>query len=124
MVAPTWNCENEACVDVTDGSGIYSTLTECQEACESVFIDDNNLFEINIYPNPSTNFFNIELDMNQLQKTNISITNLLGQEIYNKEILALGKFIETINLTDYPKGLYNLTINSFEKTSDYRIILK
>ena len=50
--------------------------------------------------------------MNQLQKTNISITNLLGQEIYNKEILALGKFIETINF-DYPKGLYNLTINSF-----------
>ena len=30
---PTWNCVNNSCVQVNDGTGTYSTLSACQAAC-------------------------------------------------------------------------------------------
>jgi len=32
-IAPTWNCVNNSCVQVNDGTGTYSTLSACQAAC-------------------------------------------------------------------------------------------
>tara|TARA_R110000772_G_scaffold92874_3_gene189910 strand:- start:1092 stop:1964 length:873 start_codon:yes stop_codon:yes gene_type:complete len=29
----TWNCSNGTCVEITDGTGTYSTLSACQAAC-------------------------------------------------------------------------------------------
>ena len=85
VVAPTWNCENEACVavtDVEDGIGIYSTLTECQEACESVSIDENNNLSFSVSqnsPNPFSNRTSIEFNSTTEGKYFFSVVNLLGE---------------------------------------------
>lgn len=124
VIAPTWNCENDACVDVLDGSGIYSSIEDCESACELVSIEESEILNVNIYPNPSTNFFNIEFDINRLQNVTISVSNILGQEVYKKGIVSHGRFTESINLSDYPKGMYNLKINALESKSTHRLILK
>ena len=124
VVATTWNCESDACVDVMDGSGVYSSIEDCEAACELVSIEESEILFVNVYPNPSSNFFNIEFDINQLQNVNISVSNILGQEVYKKGILAQGRFTESINLSDYPKGIYNLKVNTLEKKSSHKLILK
>lgn len=124
VVATTWNCESDACVDVMDGSGVYSSIEDCEAACELVSIEESEILFVNVYPNPSSNFFNIEFDINQLQNVNISVFNILGQEVYKKGILAQGRFTESINLSDYPKGIYNLKVNTLEKKSSHKLILK
>ena len=33
VIADSWNCVNDACVDPMDGTGFYDDLNECEAVC-------------------------------------------------------------------------------------------
>ena len=102
-----------------DGSGIYDDLNECEQACQNISSVNEASFDIRIYPNPSSDIFNIEL--NSDSETEILVTNILGEKVYNESIK---EYNTQIDISDHSKGVYNLTIKTSDGISNYKLILQ
>jgi N-acetylneuraminic acid mutarotase len=114
----SYRCNGEqACIDPMDGSGEYTTLSECEDNCIATKIDDFNN-SISISPNPTSGIINIDL-ANKSEQTNISIFNTLGKLIYHKQ--ARNK--SSIDLSLQAKGIYFVKITTKEHTITKKIIL-
>ncbi|MFT7114320.1 MAG: hypothetical protein ACI8P7_001105 [Candidatus Azotimanducaceae bacterium] len=72
-------------------------------------INSDNL-NFNVYPNPSSDFINIE--NYDLTKMNISITNILGKQIQNN---AYNVTVNSINISHLVQGAYQITITNENK---------
>ena len=72
----------------------------------------NNKVNFDVYPNPSTGEFNINLNKDMGATVNLMVKNVVGQTIINKQIAVTGNQVETISLAGYDKGVYFLTINN------------
>ncbi|PCJ28808.1 MAG: hypothetical protein COA97_00250 [Flavobacteriales bacterium] len=77
-----------------------------------VGIEELNDLDFNVYPNPSTGDFNINLNSTIASAINLSVRNIVGQTIISKTVAVSGRSVETISLTDYSKGIYFLTVNN------------
>ena len=64
------------------------------------------------YPNPSTGMFNINLTKDMGATVNMTVRNVVGQTVINKQVAVTGNQVETISLANYDKGIYFLTINN------------
>ena len=98
-IEDSWNCVNDACIDPLDGSGEFSTLNDCEQVCQNISSISENLIDVNIYPNPSSNIFNLEFDSDS--ETEISVTNILGEQIYFESTKSIGEFNTKIDLSNY-----------------------
>ena len=104
-----------------DGSGIYQSLEECEANCNATSINETNL-AINIYPNPSSNIFNLKLNTDS--KSEIIVTNVLGEQVYIESTQSIGDFDTQIDLSNYSTGVYNLIIKTFYGISNHKLILQ
>mgnify|MGYP002833667559 FL=1 len=80
--------------------------------------------EFNVYPNPTTGVFIVELNNIKADDYKISVTNVLGQEVYTstKELTTL--FSERIDLSSFDKGVYILEISNSESAFSEKIIIE
>lgn len=79
--------------------------------------------EFFIYPNPATNNFTIEFNLIDNKNVSIELKNILGQTI--KEIstsLSPGKNSIEIDLSDLPKGVYFVQLQSNSKLYSKKVI--
>ena len=104
-----------------------SQTEETNNQTVSSLSDSTNTFQMSVYPNPNTGLFTIQLNMviNQEERVNMRIVNLLGQEIYNKEYVIRDKYIkETVELDkSLPTGIYTLQMIVGNKMENTNIIL-
>lgn len=86
---------------------------------ENIFVD-----EFSVHPNPTNGTFTLELNNVKSDDYKISITNVLGQEVYLilKEIN--GTISEDIDISNLEKGVYILEISSSESSVSEKIILE
>jgi hypothetical protein len=65
--------------------------------------------EVNVFPNPNYGIFNVELE-NGEGFNRVQIVSPQGSMIFNKELgnLPRGKFTLSVDLSQYPKGVYLL----------------
>lgn len=68
--------------------------------------------EFSVYPNPSNGVFTLNLNSDINENIALNVRNVVGQNVINKTITVAGKTIETINLTDFSKGIYFLTVGN------------
>ncbi|MBL6663934.1 MAG: T9SS type A sorting domain-containing protein [Flavobacteriales bacterium] len=122
IIEDSWNCVNDACVDPLDGSGEFSTLNDCEQVCQNISSINENLIDVNIFPNPSSNIFNLEF--NSDSETEILVTNILGEQVYFESINTLGELYTQIDLSNEQKGVYNLTIKTSDRISNHKLILQ
>ncbi|MDB2675729.1 T9SS type A sorting domain-containing protein, partial [Flavobacteriales bacterium] len=120
----SWFCDfdNGGCVDPLDGLGSWSSLDDCEKWCQNVSSVNENIIDVNIYPNPSSNIFNLEF--NSDFETEILVTNVLGEQVYFESIKSIGEFNTQIDLSNYSKGIYNLTIKTSDGLSNHKLILQ
>ena len=121
VITDSWNCVNGACVEAMDGSGFYDDLNECEADCDVTAIDDKDN-EVKIYPNPSSTIFNTEYHSESVSE--LIVTNFLGEQVYFESIKSIGDISTKIDLSDYSKGVYNLTIKSSDKISNHKLLLQ
>ena len=68
--------------------------------------------EIVVYPNPARNTVTIEFSTTT-EKTQLKISNVLGQTVFNEFILAgSGKTIKQINTSAFTKGVYSVIVDN------------
>ena len=58
--------------------------------------------ELNIYPNPSTGTFNLNLPVS-VKSYNLCVRNLLGEFVLKKQVSGI---TTSFDLSDYANGLY------------------
>jgi len=121
-IPDSWNCIDNACIDPLDGTGIYQSFDVCESECENISSLSETLIDINIFPNPSSNIFNLEYNSDSESK--ILVTNILGEQIYYESNQSFGKYNTQIDLSDFSKGIYNLTIKTSYGISNYKLILQ
>ena len=85
-------------------------------------LENEIVSNLNIYPNPSSNIFNLEL--NSDSKSEIIVTNVLGEQVYFESTKSIGEFNTQIDLSNYSKGVYNLTIKTSDGLSNHKLILQ
>ena len=85
----------------------------------------SNIKNLDIYPNPSRDIFNISFNSETLQDLNIRIINTLGSEVYreNKQQF-IGEYTKQISLVNYDKGIYFLEIETNDGVINKKLILQ
>ena len=76
-------------------------------------IENNKIKDFVLYPNPVKNNLNIEFNSRENTTVNISITNMMGQNVYssNKQINEGNNTIK-INTNNYKSGIYFVNISN------------
>jgi hypothetical protein len=74
----------------------------------------NNLFNVNIFPNPASSMINVAWEQTLTENVNLQITNALGQTIKKIELGALqsGSQLIQISTEDINNGIYSVQLVS------------
>jgi len=134
----SWNTGENTQTIGTDTNGIYSvTVTDSISLCSSTSSinvswldvssingDSEFVNDFKIYPNPSFDIFNIELNVQNFQEIEIRVVNSIGQQIYLERVEVEGVYREQLDLSNYSKGVYNLTITTADVSTNHRLILQ
>ena len=94
----------------------YYVVQEIYEAT-SLSLNDN-LLEINIYPNPVSEGF-LNIFSNSHNPLNISIYDLNGREVMSKKII-----FDSVDISNLSKGIYTLTFSDGKKSTVKKIVVK
>ena len=68
----------------------------------------------NLYPNPATNFTNVELELTKDADVTISVFSLSGQLVANETLTNRqeGNIKHRVNTSTLPKGIYFVTVQA------------
>ena len=77
-----------------------------------------------VYPNPTNNILNIEMHDVDDQEYSISITNILGEKIYERESSIISNFKEVIDLSRFSKGIYFVQASNSESSITRKVVLE
>ena len=82
----------------------------------------NPMTSTRIYPNPTTDVLNIEVNASQSSLMNISVFNIMGQKVMEDNVnINTGINRPSINTSDLTSGIYFVTVkaNGFENTMKF-----
>ncbi len=103
--------------------GLYSYATGISTSVASE-IELNKDFSV--YPNPATDYFVLDFNLNESAKVKVFVYNTLGQlqSSYDLGQLAGGQNQETINVEGLPKGLYTVQLQINNKLIAKKILVQ
>ena len=81
-----------------------------------VSVEENTTVDMTIYPNPTSDHLNILMD----GMKHISITNSLGQLVYDKDVDSDN---EVINMSQFEAGVYMLHLTTDAGMATERVIV-
>ncbi len=117
----TWRCDNGICGVLNDGTGEYLSLEDCENDCQVISLIEEE-FYFNIYPNPSQGFIKLELKSTSI--IDINISNIIGEKILNYKNNSNGKQTINLDMSSYPKGIYNLHLKHNNFNYNRKFILQ
>ena len=107
-----------------DSAGTYTVQVTDTNGCtggDTIIIDiasDVNEFKVQgfkfqIYPNPNTGEFIIEIHVSKVMDIEIKLLNAIGQVIFEEKLNGFAcSYHKKIDLSAYSKGVYNLQLLS------------
>lgn len=98
-------------VDVTSPTGCVSSSSTFNYVLSSIKPSDAVEIGLKVYPIPSNGILNLAFNVLKKETLNISLTNLVGQDVYkiNRENFV-GKYVDVINTRDLTDGVYILNV--------------
>ena len=82
----------------------------------------NNL---DVYPNPSRDLFNISFTSEDIQNLKVKVLNLIGEELINETLEQfIGEYSKQIDLSNNAKGIYFLEIETNDGVINKKLILQ
>jgi len=87
-------------------------------------IDPTSLVaSFNVYPNPTSGAFTVEITNKVASNLNITLTNIQGQVIYQNQVANTVNYQETID-NKLSKGIYFLTVNTGKEVKVQKVIVQ
>ena len=106
--------ENNLHIDDVNITSVPATFTQ-QISSEEGF---------DIFPNPTTDQVFINLQLSTEQSADISISNSIGQVVYNNEFSGITNSTLQVDLQNFAAGIYYVTLRSDKLTITKRLLLK
>tara|TARA_B100000401_G_scaffold419021_1_gene343324 strand:- start:109 stop:945 length:837 start_codon:yes stop_codon:yes gene_type:complete len=86
--------------------------------------EEYGISNLDVYPNPSRDIFNISFTSEEVQDFTLRVVNLLGEEIIKEDMQQfVGEYVKAINLNQYKKGIYLLEIQTRDGKINNKLIL-
>ena len=87
--------------------------------------ENTAITNLEVYPNPSRDIFNVSFVSDEVQNLEISIINVVGEAVYTADLdQFVGQFTKEVSLTTYPKGVYFLEITTDKGVINKKLILQ
>ena len=87
--------------------------------------EGSSIANLDIYPNPSRDVFNISFTSESIQDLRVRILNVIGEVIASEELEQfIGEYTKQINLEDNAKGIYFLEIETNDGVINKKLILQ
>ncbi len=91
----------------------------------TLLANDTFVFEnFAIYPNPNNGNFTVKFDSGSKSKISITVNDLQGRKVYEKNYENSGLFSENLQLDNTQKGIYLVTIKDGEKQIVKKIVIE
>lgn len=115
------------------GGRIYNVTVTDSEGCTKTFSSDlvniwatsvEEELGINVfkaYPNPARNEVFAEIEMDRAQTVTIAMYDQRGRIVFSKEIKNAINVVESVNVSDYPAGIYSLQLTTNEGSVSRKI---
>lgn len=88
----------------------FTTLTVREEP---VVIEDTDLHELSIYPNPASELLNLNISIDQDREITIKIFNAIGQQIMQKKVMVDdGMLNEQLDISKLHSGIYMVAVSA------------
>ena len=91
------------CLTATNSSGSDTNCQTLEIMITSINIVDNEL-SLEIFPNPVTDWLNLQLQNNSTERLNFILFNEMGQRVLNERVSGSGNFV--FNVKSYAPGVY------------------
>ena len=110
MNGNTYRCiVSNGCDQTVNSSSAILTVTS---PISISYINNENIFDLNVYPNPCENDITLEFYSTTNEIASYKISNLLGQILLKKQIKSIsGRNSLKLNMDDLPKGIYLIHLN-------------
>jgi hypothetical protein len=109
----------------THGNGVYQISLLEQPIHVNIPEIDLYIDDIQIFPNPSNNVFNIEFNSLRSQDLEVRIINSIGEIVYVENLKNLiGEYRNSISLEEYSKGVYLLELDTDNGIFSKKLILQ
>lgn len=95
-------------VTVTDGAGCSEVATVSVFVVSTQEVANVELF--NLYPNPTTGWFNLDLELASTSDVQVEIYNSIGQVVYSAEEERLENKQFNFDFSTYPAGMYQVRV--------------
>jgi hypothetical protein len=87
--------------------------------------ENTAITNLEVYPNPSRDIFNVSFVSDEIQSLDISIINVVGEAVYTADLdQFVGQFTKEVSLATYPKGVYFLEITTDKGVINKKLILQ
>ena len=84
-----------------------------------------SIANLEVYPNPSSDVFNITFTSKTIQDLKLRLLNVVGEELVNENKQQfVGEYTKQINLTNNAKGIYFLEIETSDGIINKKLILQ
>ncbi|MFI5218789.1 MAG: T9SS type A sorting domain-containing protein [Bacteroidia bacterium] len=89
----------------------------------SVNENPESIFHLNVFPNPATNYFEVELTNDRIETTTLQVHNILGGIVYeNKYLLKNGFNVLRVPVSEMRSGIYFLELSKHDGRSVVKVI--
>ena len=102
-------------------SSLHPKLKVCYSKANSISENIDNIIRFDLYPNPASNIVTIKIRNNNQKSVSIEIINSLGHLIMQKSDF---KSNVSIDISNYPSGIYFVRIHSNEIISTKKLIIE
>ncbi len=86
--------------------------------------DQPDAFGLSLVPNPAFDRTELHIDGNILENSTLTVTNILGKDVYKQLINLPENGIIELELAEYAKGIYLLSLQSGNSRRSIRLIVK
>ena len=90
---------------------------------ESLSVEENELDNLAIYPNPNNGSFNVGFNPTSGEAISIDVYDMRGRLIYNKIYSSVSRFEEVVQLNNAQSGVYMLMISDGSRKVTKKIIV-
>lgn len=111
-------------VKVTAEDGTIEITYEINFTVATSIDELNQDLNIKLYPNPTNGIVYVSLDLNYMSKGSIEVFNSTGSKVYSKSLHNHTENVNEIDLSNLPKGMYIVKINTDNESNTKKLIIK